>query len=824
MTSWVVLCTTLFLVFATPSHSQNVPRVIQISVEGNRKTTSSLITGVAGLTVGQQLSAGVVQEAISRLWGLGVFDDVRIEAEEVPGGLHIFVLVHELPKLTGLRYEGNKRLKAVRLNDELKLGVGGYISPFLVTSKAQEIRTLYAKKGFYRATVQPTLTYTSDSSEATLLYSIDEQEKVKVSEVLLTGNTRVPSKKLTSKMRNRPRGFLLSSTFAEDKFEEDLKSIVTIYRQKGFVDAEVLSDSTVVDTALNTMKVYVHVYEGPLFYFGNATFASNSVISTDRLEKKLKFKEGDVFSADRYDKSIFELYTGYQEIGHLHVRIADIRTTRADSILDINYDVTEGLPSTIRFVNIVGNTKTKDRVIRRELSVFPGQVFNRALLIQSVRDAMALNFFTNVEPTPIDLPNGDVDLEFKIEEKQTAQVSAGAGYNSQDKIVGNVGLGIPNLDGNGQNLSFNIEFGGTRNSASLSFTEPWLAGYPTLLGVDIFSTNRRYFDEYTEERQGGSVRIGRRLNWPDRYFRGSVSYRLERTRNRDFDALYKQANSYRRTFRRFEKTDLSPSPVFREESVETFNPLPGSVLELGEEWNTASRISFSVTRDSRNLPEFATNGSRISYSFETTGGFMGGFWDYQHHQLSVAKFIPLIGKIALAAKVEIGAINAPKGDRRVILSDRYSPGGTAFDGIVRGYDDGELTPDTAYRLDDTAFIYFGEDSYKNRVEPADSVFVRSISSETRVRGKYLFVANMEIQVPLVTRQVYGLLFYDAGATWLNNSDINIPRDLYEGIGAGFRVVVPGIGTIGFDFGYPLDTFTGQEKKFRPHFQIGTTFR
>jgi outer membrane protein insertion porin family len=456
-------------------------------------------------------------------------------------------------------------------------------------------------------------------------------------------------------------------------------------------------------------------------------------------------------------------------------------------------------------------------------------VFNRQLLIRSVRDAMALNFFANVEPVPVDLPNGDVDLEFKVEEKQTGQVSAGAGYNSEDKVVGNVGMGIPNFRGNGQNLSFNIEFGSNRNSFSVSFTEPWLFGRPTLMGTELYSINRRWYDDYNEARQGGSLRLGKRLRWPDNYFRVYASYRLERTRYNDFDDDFDYDSRYKAVYIKDIDTSLTITTADSLVRTDLYDPYPGSILEYNEEWNTASRIALTISRDSRNLPEFATSGSYITYTFENTGGPLGGFWKYQKHELTAAKFIPIWGNLALAARVQFGAIRAPDGDDNVLVSDRFTPGGTAYDGIVRGYDDGDLTPDSLVTRGDTTYLYVGygaNDSIPVGTEP-DSVFTNT-SFQTRVRGNYMLVTNIELQFPLIPRQLYVLGFYDAGNSWLNHRDF-IPR-LYQGVGLGFRLMVPGIGTIGFDFAYPLDTFdplgtaTDTKRSWKPHFQVGTTFR
>lgn len=829
----------LLLCLSTAGRTQPTYNVVDIEVEGNRVATKSLILGVSSVAKGTPLSPTVIQKTLQRLYGLGLFSDVRLEAEEVPGGLKVYIVVEELPKLTSLEFDGNKKIDDKKLREELGLGVGGYISPFLIQSKAEVIEKLYADKGYFQADVSHELEYNTDSTEASLTYRVRENSKVKVEKVHIEGNNRVKDGDLVGKMRNRKRGFLKSSDFAQDKYQEDLEKVIAEYHKRGFIDAFLISDSMTIDSATNRMQIYLEVYEGPKYYFGETKFVENDVLSEQQLRDVLKYNSGDVFNAEKYDESVFELYSAYQEVGHLHVRILDERATRSDSVIDISYTISEGLPSHINLVKITGNTRTKDKVIRREITVRPGQVFNRSLLIRSIRDVMALNFFANVEPVPIDLPSGDVDIQFKVEEKQTGQVSAGAGYNSQDKLVGSLGMGIPNFRGMGQNVSFNIEFGSNRNSFSLSFTEPWLFGRPTLFGADLFLINRRWYDEYTEGRRGFAIRLGRRLRWPDNYFRVGTSYRIERNRFYDYDDSFEALNSSSTT-RYYQWTEIEPvvdsasgdttySVVSRaQENTIVGDALPGSIVAYNEDWNTASRWSISINRDSRNLPEFATKGSLVSYTFENTGGVLGGFWRYQKHQFSAAKFIPLFWRFALAAKVQYGVINGSGGDpldRRILVSDRFNPGGTAFDGTVRGYDDGSLTPDSTVAGSDTTLYYYSNpDSVIVGVTEPDSI-ATSAGFTTRVRGKYMLVANAEIQFPIVQQQVYGLLFFDAGNSWLNLEDVKPFTGLYRGVGIGFRIVVPGIGTIGFDFAKPLDDPPdGDDRGWRPHFQIGTTIR
>ncbi|MEA2030296.1 MAG: outer membrane protein assembly factor BamA [candidate division Zixibacteria bacterium] len=815
-----LFCCIILLAGVLSGLAQQQYRIVDVAVEGNHVATRSLILGVSSLDTGNSLTSTDVAKTIRRLYGLGIFSDVRIDAEPVTGGVKIYIIVKELPKLTGLEFSGNDEISTKDLREQLGLGVGGYISPYLVQEKKNEILEANAKEGYFQASVTPSLNYNSDSSEAVLSYLIDEKSKVKVEKVVITGNKKIEDDDLIDNMRNRKRGFLRSSDFAQDKYDEDLEKVIAEYHKKGFIDAYLISDSIYIDTTRNRMTIYLDVYEGPKYYFGEVTFSGNEELSDKMLHSIMKFKSGEVFDKEKYDVSWEELGSAYYEIGHLHVQIIDERQTQEDSIINVNYEISEGLPSHINLVNIVGNYKTKEKVIRRELSTRPGQKFNRTRLIRSIRDVMALNFFTKVEPTPINLPNGDVNIEFNVEEKQTGQISAGAGYNSMDKLVGTFGMGIPNFRGNGQNLSFNVDFGSRRNSFSVSFTEPWLFDRPTLLGISAFSTNRRWYDDYTEGRRGGSIRLGRRLNWPDNYFRIYTSYALERNRFYDFDDNYLDQNSYKSSH--YYDNPATTDTRYDEPLAQTiYGPYPGSVISYGENAHTASRFSFTVVRDSRNLPEFATKGSILSYHFENTGGIMGGFWKYQKHKLSLSKFIPLFWNMAIAAKVEYGFVTSPDGDNRILISDRFTPGGTSYDGIVRGYDDGSLTPDSTVTQSDTSFFYNDPNAVAG-VDPAqDTTFS---SYQTRVRGKYMLITNLELQIPISENQIYGLLFFDAGNSWLNRNDIKPLSGLYRGVGFGFRVVVPSIGTIGFDFGYSLDNVYGQEKGWNPHFQMGTTFR
>ncbi|MEW5923804.1 MAG: outer membrane protein assembly factor BamA, partial [Candidatus Zixiibacteriota bacterium] len=503
--------------------------VVDVKVEGNHVATPNLILSVAGIQKGSELTATVSQDAITRLYGLGFFEDIELLADEVTGGLIITIKVKELPKLRNLDFQGNKEIKSGKLKETLGLSTNNYLSRNLIFEKKNAILDLYGEKGYFMAEVESDMKYNDDSTQADLIYKIKENSKVKVEKVYLTGNVRVKADKIIGKMRNRKRGFLKTSDFDKEKYSEDKNKVIEYLHDEGYIDAYLKSDSISVDSNANKMYIYFDIYEGPRYYFGQSFFGGNEVFDSKTLENALKYSEGQVFSNKKFEESYYEVYFAYQEKGYLHVRVMDDRKTR-DSLIDITYEVTEGLPSEINLVKILGNTKTREKVIRREMSLHPGQVFHRSMLLRSIRDIMQLNYFTDVKPDIVDLPSGDVDLTVTVEEKPTAQISAGAGYSGVDKFVGTFGLGIPNFRGMGQQASINVDIGSERNSYSLSFTEPWAFSTPTLLGGELYYTNRVWYSDYTEGSRGGSVRVGRRLRWPDNYFRIYGVYRIEDNR------------------------------------------------------------------------------------------------------------------------------------------------------------------------------------------------------------------------------------------------------------------------------------------------------
>lgn len=736
--------------------------ISSVEVRGNLTADRSLILSVADITIGAVLTSTSTQDAIRAIYGLGLFSDVRIKGEVTDEQtIDLIIEVEEYPRVTRVDYSGNDKLDDDDIKEVDSIEVGRQVPPHELKQATERIRRKYQDKGYYLVNIETELKPVEGSQlNHELLIKLDEGPKIRIMDIVFEGNDVFTDDKLRGKMGNKPKGFLRSGNFDPEKHEEDKEKIIEFYHEKGYLDADILHDTVIVhEDDPRWMTVKIEVYEGIQYRYGDTKFTGNKIYGDKLLHSRLKYDEGDIFNSEKFEESISELYAVYQEDGYIHARIFENIST-VDSILNIEFEVSEGVPAKIHKIVINGNTKTKEKVIRREMASRPGQVFRRSALMRSVRNVMLLNYFGKAEPDFKVLPNGDVDLILEVEEKPTGQFNAGAGYSGQDKLVGTVSLGMPNFRGNGQTLQLSTEFGSRRNSLSLSFTEPWLFGTPTSFSASIYNLNRKWYDDFWEGRRGGSVRFGRRLRWPDDYFRVYASYRLEDIRYYDF-----------------------------EDSVYAADP--NSLARFNEDWLRTSSVTSTLMRDSRDLPMFPTSGSVHSYTVEYAGGPLGGEWQYHKHTFEVKHFYKLFWKFVLAGKLKLGVVDSPDGDDGVPFTERFSPGGTDPDGTLRGYEDGDVTPKD-------------DDGYN-------------------IRGRSMLVYNAEIQFPVVEQQIYGLLFADAGNSWLAGYQItpfDFKGELKRSIGAGFRVVIPGIGILGFDFAYGYDK---DDPGWKPHFQIGSTF-
>ncbi len=738
----------------------------KLSVTGNEISDSTVVKLSSGLVIGEEVGWEDIQKAIRQLWALGIYSDIQVLLDkEAPAGLHLTVQVAEYPRLSALIIEGNKKLKKDDVEDEIGFFRGQIVSPYQIAKGVKKLKKAYAEKGFTLAEIETDTLPAIRKGRLNVKFIIHEGKKVQIKRIQFYGNTVFQDSKLRKQMKKTKEDrWWRGADFDLEEFREDKKKIIDFYRNHGYRDAEVIKDSLYYDNEKQDMFIDMWVREGKCYYFGNVSWEGSTLFPEKSLESQLDFSRGDVFNQEDFDKTIYEKLQGlYYDLGYIYANITPKEILRNQDTLDIHFIVSEGNPVKIRKIHISGNTRTKDRVIRRELRLRPGNVFSKELLMRSHRDLMMINYFATVEPNVLPVNDEELDLTFKLEEKSTDTANMSAGWSELDRLIGSVGLGMNNLFGNGQQLSLDWNFGRYYRSFNIGFTEPWFLNTPTLIGVNFFDTRREaYYISYSQAMKGLSLRLGRRLRWPDNYFRGDWIYRLEEQEYGDFSDYIREWN-------------------------------PNNIVSIN--WPlTSSSMTQILSRNSLNQVEFPTRGSKVSLSSELSGGPFQGDVNYHKHIFSSEFFIPIISdKLIFMARGKIGFMDTFGDEENVFPWDYFHIGGGGLSRSepLRGYE--------------------------------DPLVGGTLSS---AGGKTMLKTTWEIRFPIIPNPtMFGIIFAEAGETWqdLKHTD---PFNLRRSVGVGGRLFMPMVGIIGFDYAYGFDRINSQGERqgaWKSHFVFGKSF-
>lgn len=652
----------LILMMVTLSQGQEKGvRIIGLSVEGNRMVDGVMIKANSGLRVGQEISGEDIQNAIRNLWKLGLFSDIQIQLEkEVADGVFLVIMVKEYPRLEKIEIKGNKKIKTDELKEAIKMEDGQVLKPWEIKNARRRVRSLYEEKGYLLATVE-VKTFDSEKEGLSILqFNIDEGRKVKIASIRFHGNEYYEDKKLKKQLKKTKEDrWWRSGDFKQDEYDEDLENLAAFYKNSGFRDAQILGDSISYTEDKKGMNIDIFLQEGDRYYFGKISWEGNTLFSTEELIRKLEFKEGDVYDQEKFDLTVNEnLGNLYYDRGYIAASIIPHEIPTGKDTLNIHFEVIEGNEFKVNKIYIEGNTKTKEKVIRREFTLKPGDTFNVSQLRLSARNVNILNYFSNITPNVMPVSDDKVDLYIKVEEKQTDQVQMSAGYSERDGLIGSVGFTMPNLFGNGQHLSLDWNFGRYYRSFSLSFVEPWLFDRPTLAGFTLFDIWRYgYYYPFDERRQGGSLKLGRRFRWPDPFFRGDWIYRIEQKQYTNIKGEY-----------------------WKVRLVE------GEVI-------MASGLTQIIRRDSRDSPEFPTRGSVHSLSTEFVGWVLKGNENFHKHVFSAEWYHPL-GQLVLYSYTRVGLMEGWTEHPYIPYIERFFMGGSGLQlgEPLRGYDERRVGP------------------------------------------------------------------------------------------------------------------------------------
>ncbi len=760
---------------------QRYPVIAGITVDGlTEGADMQTVIAYSGLRVGQEARPDDLVMAVRNLWNRRTFKDVRIERErETALGVFLVIKVSSMPRLRRTTVTGNDVLSTDEILKAADKRNGDIISPYDEYLVRQAVKKAYTKEGLLFAKVRTTLQSADSLNYYDLEIEVAEGTEFKVATIDFVGNTIYTDDELASAFEDTKTKywfqFWSSAKFDAEKYEQDKKLLQDWFLEKGLLDAEILGDSVIYDEANSTVTLQIRVKEGKPVYVRNITFTGNTVHTEQALLGRLRIPFGEVFNQKRFTENLevnqdqSDVRSMYADNGYLGAQIVPEFTRIGEDSLDITIRIIEGEQYTIRRVEIVGNTKTRDRVIRRELFFRPGDYFNRSAIIRSLRGLGVLNFFNpeTMKPEINMVDKTKVDVQMKVEERSTDTFNASVGFAGAFGLTGSVGVTLNNFDisepfrgGAGQVMSFQWEFGQASRlrTFQLSFTEPWLFGHPTSIGFNIYDTRQNF--NISVHRTGGQVNVGRRFRFPDDFFRG------------DWSAS-------------FERIESNTASIFSRAGV-----------------NTALTLSQVISRTSYDNIVFPTSGSRFALSLRAALGALNlGTTDFGKVGFTFDMVNPLLSiggypRLVMFLGTELGFVNGFQRDTTIPPQELFYMGGNGLGGFA-------ITPLRGYR--------------DNSIGPTNPTTGQNLGGRVQAR----FVAELRFALTLSPFPIYLLSFAEAGNVWANLRTAD-PFGLYRAGGFGTRLLIQPIGLLGFDVGYGFDPdpLTGQRSGWRFHFQFG----
>jgi outer membrane protein insertion porin family len=763
---------------------QKTYKILGLSADGMVTADRSTVVLSSGLREGMVITVPgeETQKAISQLWSLGIFSDVRIAIDrELPDGVYLKISVQEYPRLDRLVFTGNEEFDADALQGKVGLRRGHILRPQDFDRIRKRVLADYTEKGYLLATVDfHILPDSLNPNSAVLEVAIDEGAEVQVAGISFEGNTAFDDGELRGAMDETSVKhwwkFWSSARFDRKKYEKDKELVIDKYRENGYLDAEVLRDSVWYGPTREDMYISITVNEGRPVYVRNVRWRGNTIYPDSVLARRLDFESGDLFNAVKFEQNLRgnrdqnDVASLYLDNGYLRFMAQDERNRVAQDSVDLVIAISESNKFRIGHVSLKGNTKTHDKVIRRSLYTWPGDFFSRAAIIRSIRELATLNYFNpeSIRPEPMFVNDSTVDVQYSVEERSSDTFNASVGYSGTYGATGAIGLTFNNFNimkpftgGAGQIFNIEWQFGeaASYNIFSISFTEPWFLDTPTSIGFSLYDERQQY--AYDLRRTGLSLNYGRRFSWPDDFARGDWYLRYQRLDVKDGGSYY-------------------ATGVYSQVS-----------------------ITQVLSRNSLDSPIFPTQGSRFALTTEISGGFLPGSVDYHKHTLSLNWFTPLLrqaeelNRLTLYTGAEYGFLKGFEKDSYIPPIEYYYMGGSGLQVQtipLRGYEDRGIGP-----------------------------MVNGDVSNGTIYARY--VTELRFALTLNPMPLYLLAFAEAGNVWKNDRTFD-PFDLRRSAGIGARLLIQGVGLIGFDYGYGFDDAypkDGQPDGWHFHFQFGRGF-
>lgn len=805
---------------ATAAWAQDaVNKVSRVDVKfiGPASVSEALIRDNIKLKPGVNYLSGSTQDDVHALYATGQFYNIRVSIDQAPdaSGVVVTYIVQVRPRITDIKIEGNDKVSESKLKKKITIKVGDPLDEQKAFTDVQEMKKLYEKYGYYDTKVKYVLNIDEATGHGTVIYQVKESPKVKITQVAFLGAEVFPQKVLRKEVKTRTHWIWSWITgrgyFQQEDFDGDSDRLVEFYHNHGYLDFE-LKDTKLEHPTTNTMVVKFYVSEGHQYKVGNVKFSGEKIFSDDEISKGIRAAEvyqgikaklgphglpmdvANIFTPDglaKDNEAVQDFYgsRGYIEISQGQAIHVETVPNIQQGTMDLNFQIGECQKSFVQKIEIHGNIRTKDKVIRRELAISPGDVFNMVQVKVSKQRLEGLQFFDKIDTRtdPTDPPiAGRKNLVINVEEQNTGNMSLGAGFSSVDALVGYVEVSQGNFDlfhppyftGGGEKIRLRVQIGTKREDYEISFVEPWFLDRKLSLGVDLYRHVLDYESPnniYNETRTGGKLSLTRALG--SDFLIGSVSYTAEQV-GIDLNSGWHGKEVI--------ETLNNPIPTLITPNV------PNAILDqVGQSF--FQRFGSSIAYDTRNSTQLPNHGQRTELSAELSAGTQ----DYYKLELHTAWYFPGFLKGHVLEIVGRGGVANSISGGDVPFYDRYYLGGLYS---LRGFKFRNVAPRQAYNAS-TPYV---------ATEP--------------IGGDNYWFGSAEYSVPIFEKEGGVSLriatFYDIGA--VGTSSYSFSTSYSDDWGLGIRLNIPHLGPLRLDYGIPIthDQYNGTSGQFQ--FGVGYT--
>jgi outer membrane protein insertion porin family len=761
-----VLALIALVATSSPARSADDGTISDVWVRGNRRVETSAIRVHISVEPGETIQTGLVDGDIKAIYAMGFFDNVWVTAEDTDTGTVLVYNVSERPYIEKIEFKGVDKVDPEDLEAVIKITPRTIFDPQRVWIGLEQARKFYSSEGYPDAELSFEVVV-NPANNAALVYKVDEGELIRVEDIRFEGVHAFKKRELKKLMTTRERWFLSFLTGAgllnEDELTTDVERVTAYYYDNGYIHARV--DEPHVERVDSGLEVTIKVEEGPLFHVREILFEGDTLIPDDEMLASIGVEEGGIFRASELREAVFTLTEMYGDLGYAFADITpDTRTTFTGAEIDVKFDIRAGDIVHIRRIEVRGNSKTRDKVVRRELQLEEGEKFSGTGLRRSKTNLSRIGFFDEVEiTTKRTEETSEVDLLVQVKEGRTGAFSAGAGFSSADNLLFNARISEQNLFGRAQRLVLNADIGSIRQNFQLSFTEPWFRNRPLAVGFDLFDW-RLQFDRFTR----GATGFGLRASYPLRDLGLGSFFGLSLNRVRI-------GSEYRLEEARINGVSKFAPPDVKDQE--------GS--------RTTSAFIPSLSRNTLNHAFDPTNGSRQILSGEFAG--VGGGSEYFKIDFSGKWFWPTfkVGErqfvFSFGANLGYGLGKTGVSGEEIPVFDRYFPGGINSN---RGFDARSMGP--------TQFV---TDEYGDRDR----------ESKEEIGGSALMMFNNDFIIPVVPDAgVKAVVWADVGNAYLADDAFDV-TDLRYASGLELRWLSP-FGPLRISYGWNLDPQNDEDKR------------